>query len=417
MDSPSGFGSEQLLLALKGQKVVIPNLQNIFRKWPQGVNNELENNQLVVDQYLDSLLPEDDKRLAKLKASDFGFFGAAWWPEAPKENLRIVTIFSIWVFIPLGTILKDQLLIGKSYSFGMMIFKELDSEAGILLNDFATSQIFRADTVSYVRHCLGFCSYSYGECKVPQNHIIRSFEMIGNAICKVYNEDQRRNLLNEIELYIEMTEVEQEIRLSGSLPSVQSYWKYRMGTSAVRVSLSTNEYSKEFVAPQSIFLHISMRKLWDKANEIIWISSVNDIMSVKKELSQGSAESLIPLLFIESGSAQMAVTSAIEMLRIAVEEFDECATKLTTTYINDEKASIPLQYFIEACQFNCTGNLNWSLITKRYGIVAATRWWEFYTDVVKDGGGKFAFEVELMHRKYGSIIRASPDELHVKDPE
>jgi len=36
-------------------------------------------------------------------------------------------------------------------------------------------------------------------------------------------------------------------------------------------------------------------------------------------------------------------------------------------------------------------------------IVAATRWWEFYTDVVRDGGGKFAFEVELMHRKYGEL--------------
>jgi len=55
----------------------------------------------------------------------------------------------------------------------------------------------------------------------------------------------------------------------------------------------------------------------------------------------------------------MAVTSAIEMLRIAVEEFDECAAKLTTTYIDDKNASIPLQYFIEACRFNCTGNLNW----------------------------------------------------------
>jgi len=53
MGSPSGFGREQLLLAVKGQKVVIPNLQDIFRKWPQSVNNELENNQLAVDQYLD----------------------------------------------------------------------------------------------------------------------------------------------------------------------------------------------------------------------------------------------------------------------------------------------------------------------------------------------------------------------------
>jgi len=60
----------------------------------------------------------------------------------------------------------------------------------MLSTNFATSQIFCTDTISYVRHSLGFCSYSFGERKVPQNHIIHSFKMIGDAIFKVYNEGE-----------------------------------------------------------------------------------------------------------------------------------------------------------------------------------------------------------------------------------
>ena len=48
--------------------------------------------------------------------------------------------------------------------------------------------------------------------------------------------DQRRTFLNEILYFIEMTQVEQHIRLSLRLPTVAEYWHYRLGTSAARVA-------------------------------------------------------------------------------------------------------------------------------------------------------------------------------------
>lgn len=35
--------------------------------------------------------------LRALKAADFGFFGATWWPDADWERLKIATYLATWV--------------------------------------------------------------------------------------------------------------------------------------------------------------------------------------------------------------------------------------------------------------------------------------------------------------------------------
>ena len=47
---------------------------------------------------------------------------------------------------------------------------------------------------------------------------------------------------------MDMTEREQRWRMNGAIPSVEEYWDYRLGSSAVTVTLAVNES----VAPQSL---------------------------------------------------------------------------------------------------------------------------------------------------------------------
>ncbi|KAL8836577.1 MAG: hypothetical protein Q9176_006214 [Flavoplaca citrina] len=48
-------------------------------------------------------------------------------------------------------------------------------------------------------------------------------------------------------------------------------------------------------------------------------------------------------------------------------------------------------------------------------LAAATLWYEFYYDVVLKG--RYTWEIKRMHEVYGPIIRISPYEVHISDPE
>lgn len=48
-------------------------------------------------------------------------------------------------------------------------------------------------------------------------------------------------------------------------------------------------------------------------------------------------------------------------------------------------------------------------------LAAATWWYEFYYQVIK--GGQFYKEVVRLHEQYGPIVRITPLEVHIDDPE
>jgi len=64
---------------------------------------------------------------------------------------------------------------------------ELDMDDGSLWDDFERAQAYRAESLDYVRFCLGLSS---GQCCIgaePSSTIIRNFNIIGMAIRDVYN--------------------------------------------------------------------------------------------------------------------------------------------------------------------------------------------------------------------------------------
>jgi hypothetical protein len=198
------------------------------------------------------------KRLDALQASDLGYFGAIWWPSAPFHLLRAATYLHIWLFY------WDD---------------EIDLADGPMWNDFSAAQIYRNETLSYLRYSLGIDPF----CPPVKNRIILNFAPIGDVIRERYNLVQRMRVYDEMRLFMEMSEHEQRMRLKGAIPTVEEYWKYRLGSSAVRVSLAVVELSwQDMDLPSTFYEDEDVKDVFLRSNTII--SATNDMVSVKKEI-------------------------------------------------------------------------------------------------------------------------------------
>ena len=179
-----------------------------------------------------SQLPQGPK-LLKLKAADFGLFAASWWPQASFRRLRTLTHLSIWLFT------WDD---------------EIDEPGGTFADSMEGANEYRRETKHYVQQCLGL---ENSEGAIPVNAIVGSFKVIGDHFRAVYNSSkfynlaygpapltnsaQCKRLFNEIARLVDNSQLEQDLRLKDCIPTIQEYWKFRMGTSAVGVALAALE--------------------------------------------------------------------------------------------------------------------------------------------------------------------------------
>ena len=102
-----------------------------------------------------------------------------------------------------------------------------------------------------------------------------------------------------------------------------------------------------------------MAALWDLTNTNMCL--VNDLLSLKKELAQGSLESLLPVLSAEGRSAQAVADEMMEAVRNTITEFDAVAKILMRACEEREnlEGRDALVAFVEGCRYCCTANLQW----------------------------------------------------------
>ncbi|KAI4265004.1 MAG: hypothetical protein L6R38_009716, partial [Xanthoria sp. 2 TBL-2021] len=200
------------------------------------------------------------------------------------------------------------------------------AEFSSLVNDYDQARAFRLDTLNYTKRCL-VADVDPALPKVPENASIVSFGPIGEAISTACTSSQIETFLEEIVFFVEMTDVEQQVQMSGKLPSVEEYKRRRMGSSAVGVCLALTE--------------------------------TNDLLSIRKEIKQGQVDTLIPLLYAQYGTLEVSTDKAIETLKTSVTAFELSAQKLLGRYRVDVELWGKLKKFVHACQCACTANLTW----------------------------------------------------------
>ncbi|KAI0533791.1 terpenoid synthase [Xylaria digitata] len=349
---PYGCSRKELVASIRGTEVVIPDFQSLLSHWPAQVHEEVGRLSEDVQRRLESIFAsaEDKSRIQWLTACKLDLFGASWWPSAPFENLVITTALAVWLFA------WDD---------------ETDSlEFSPLLEDFEKSCKFRKDTTRYIEAAVSLPPDQNILNSASKDRLITNFLPVGQAIARSYDDRQLNTFLRELRFFVEMNEEEQKHQMMAALPSVEDYIRRREGTSATRVCLALTEYAVGFRLPAAIMESIEMQAIWHEANMII--STMNDVLSLKKEVDQSQVDTLIPLLSMRLGSVQAAIGKATDMVRSSIERFEAMERQLLQSCLSNPQLHDNVRIYIDSCKYACTANLNWSLSTGRYKLNVPT---------------------------------------------
>lgn len=191
----------------------------------------------------------------------------------------------------------------------------------------------------------------------PQSHVVQSFDVIGLALRASYDQSQLRRFRDEIARFMKASEVEQRVRLRGEIPTIEEYWDFRMGTSAVYIGSAAGEYSMAAHLPLQVMESDAMRALWDENNIIISIT--NDLLSLRKEIRLGCLDSIVPLTFVSTNDLCEAISRTISALAASKERHDEAARKLLAGTEVKNALFAQIGAFVQVQRSNCVGNLVW----------------------------------------------------------
>ena len=156
---------------------------------------------------------------------------------------------------------------------------------------------------------------------------------------------------------MQMSQIEQKFRLTNQVPSLEEYWRYRLGTSAVYIGIAACEYSTGSRLDNRVYDSPHMQIIWDETNFII--SLVNDLLSLRKEIHQGCVESYVPLACASGKTVDDAITDATRELRLSRCRLEIAAAALKDFCETDGILPCQVEEYIGVCKSNCVGNLAW----------------------------------------------------------
>lgn len=76
----------------------IPDLTQLFRRWPAALNPHYPNLARRVEAKLLELVPNPKTR-EQMRKVDLALFASLWWPTATLRRLEAVVYYSLWLFL------------------------------------------------------------------------------------------------------------------------------------------------------------------------------------------------------------------------------------------------------------------------------------------------------------------------------
>ncbi|KAI2621516.1 terpenoid synthase [Hypomontagnella submonticulosa] len=330
---------ELLAKGLKGQRLVIPDMRPIFAHWPRGENENYRKMKAVVDDRLAAHPMKEEVRRA-YDHLDPALLAAKWWPTASKDQYQVLIDLVIW-------------------------FMYWDDLIESLASNPSAAENLRSATKALVHQCFGVPG-AEGQNEDLSNPLILGFKNIAKEVYAVYDKEQRRILVEHFDRYVDSTLLEAEADQSDKLPSLKKYWEVRILTSGMGTLLSVTEFAAQAKLPSRLVGSAAYDTLW--MTTVVINSIVNDLLSFKKEMKAGSVLSSVAILYHQVDNLDAAVQMSLAHLRIMVDEFDRTADMILSKYSLSPDEVEATSKIIDTLRIVNTGNLEWSLQTKRYGV-------------------------------------------------
>ncbi|KAI1177814.1 terpenoid synthase [Nemania sp. FL0916] len=345
----SELHGEALVVAanIHGKILRLSDLTNVFRSWPTAENKHLAELEVLVNSLLEGAI-SNKRKLEALKQADFPRLMSLWYPDAEWPELKIATIYTVWIFV-----WDDEIDTG-------------DTEAAV---DEKLAQAYYRESLSYVHRVLGLSDRGH-EIDAPHQNM-KLFEEVGRAMRAATDIQQRQRFFDELENFMLQVGIEHEHRRAGTIPTTDEYISIRAGSVGCAPQIAMTEYILKFRLPETVMNCKAMKALWKETVQICLI--LNDVYSAQKEIKQGSLLNLVPVMFknveCEGQESLDAVSKDLDLvLKEAMEGFEGAASDLGEVARGDAQLQSNLISYIKWCRYFITGVLHWSLGSSRYGM-------------------------------------------------
>jgi hypothetical protein len=351
---------DEVLPSLHGQAVRIPDLQSLYTGWPSVVNPKQD----AVNSVVHSVLETHSMTKAvemKLKKANLSLLIASWYPFSSAETLKEITYFVCWMYM------VDDAIIDKVSWPGLDNAAAFE-EAYNTLMDFVYKSLKLDGDV---------------EKPQPQSTIaaIDSFRHLGEKLCDKYTLVQREKFYDACKMTMNGYRTEQQLRVSGPIPTWDEYWSYREGSSCISMCVAMIELAIDSHIPTEILQSQEIVSLWRETTINTWM--VNDLVSAKKELGEGFIENAVALLAIETWKAQDGMDRAVQLVKESTARFEEQARAVERKFcglpkrsMNEDDLSVKneteiagqqivsdqVRKFVENCRAIITGSLSWRYV-------------------------------------------------------
>lgn len=308
----------------------------IYCPFPGAVNKHAETvNQHTLDWVKKFNLTPEKNEFERLRKSKFGWLAARAYPNAPLEELKIVSDWNTWLFIRDDQC--DESGIGKNPALLNKIHENL-------------LQVLKGETPSQADTALAHALY----------------DIRRRLACKA-TPDWMCRFVHSVVEYFESSVWEAQNRAEGLMPDTSVYILMRPYTGGLYTDIELIDITEDIYLPLPVRKNDMVQLLALMANNVVCWS--NDIISYAKESKHNDVHNLVATLLPFQPSLQSAVNQATEMTNHEIQSFIQLEKRLPSF---GAKIDEDLRRYVGVLRSWMRGNLDWAYDSGRYVVAENT---------------------------------------------